>query len=208
MARSLLLPAFLSALLNALVIYVTAIQSPPPPYFTFYYPVCCFIQVYILHYVLCCHFSYFIFDFYSNSATGSCVATAVSPPTSQGPSVVPETKVFYSILTSYSRHWQGGSSLWLSPSDVRVGTRLPASVLSPCSWDAFEQGSRRSGFDSWVRKIPWRREWQPTPAFLPGEFHGQRSLVGFQVAKESWWRRHHHFHFYPNLWDLMLNDLR
>ena len=76
MARSLLLPAFLSALLNALVIYVTAIQSPPPPYFTFYYPVCCFIQVYILHYVLCCHFSYFIFDFYSNSAAGSCVATA------------------------------------------------------------------------------------------------------------------------------------
>ena len=31
---------------------------------------------------------------------------------------------------------------------------------------------------SWVRKIPWRREWQPTPVFLPGEAHGQRSLVG------------------------------
>ena len=30
----------------------------------------------------------------------------------------------------------------------------------------------------WVRKILWRREWQPTPVFLPGEFHGQRSLVG------------------------------
>ena len=29
----------------------------------------------------------------------------------------------------------------------------------------------------WVRKIPWRREWQPTPVFLPGDFHGQRSLV-------------------------------
>ena len=29
-----------------------------------------------------------------------------------------------------------------------------------------------------VRKIPWRREWQHTPVFLPGEFHGQRSLVG------------------------------
>ena len=34
-------------------------------------------------------------------------------------------------------------------------------------------------FDPWVRKIPWRREWQPTPVFLPGEFHGQRSLVGY-----------------------------
>ena len=31
---------------------------------------------------------------------------------------------------------------------------------------------------SWVGKIPWRRAWQPTPVFLPGEFHGQRSLAG------------------------------
>ena len=32
---------------------------------------------------------------------------------------------------------------------------------------------------SWVRKIPWRREWQPTPVFLPGKSHGQRSLAGY-----------------------------
>ena len=31
--------------------------------------------------------------------------------------------------------------------------------------------------DPWVRKIPWRREWQPTPVFLPREFHGQRILA-------------------------------
>ena len=31
---------------------------------------------------------------------------------------------------------------------------------------------RRPGFDRWVRKISWRREWQPTPVFTPGEFHG------------------------------------
>ena len=37
---------------------------------------------------------------------------------------------------------------------------------------------RRPRFNSWVRKIPWRREWQPTSVFLPKEFHGQRSLVG------------------------------
>jgi len=30
-----------------------------------------------------------------------------------------------------------------------------------------------------VGKIPWRREWQPTPVFLSGEFHGQRNLVGY-----------------------------
>ena len=34
------------------------------------------------------------------------------------------------------------------------------------------------GFHLWVWKIPWRRAWQPTPVFLPGEYHGQRSLVG------------------------------
>ena len=35
------------------------------------------------------------------------------------------------------------------------------------------------GFDPWIRKIPWRRKWQPTPVFLPGESHGWRSLVGY-----------------------------
>ena len=33
-------------------------------------------------------------------------------------------------------------------------------------------------FHPWFGKIPWRREWQPTPIFLPGEFHGQWSLAG------------------------------
>ena len=36
---------------------------------------------------------------------------------------------------------------------------------------------KRSGFNSSVRKIPWRRAWQPTPVFLPGESHGERSLA-------------------------------
>ena len=38
---------------------------------------------------------------------------------------------------------------------------------------------RRLGFDPWVRKILWRRKWQPTPVFLPGKSHGQRSLGGY-----------------------------
>ena len=37
---------------------------------------------------------------------------------------------------------------------------------------------KRCGFDPWVQKILWRRKWQPTPVFLPGKFHGQRSLAG------------------------------
>jgi len=38
---------------------------------------------------------------------------------------------------------------------------------------------KKSRFDSWVGKIPWRRAWQPTPVFLPGKFQGERSLVGY-----------------------------
>ena len=37
---------------------------------------------------------------------------------------------------------------------------------------------RTHGFNSWVRKTPWRKEWQLTPVFLLGEFHGQKTLVG------------------------------
>ena len=42
-------------------------------------------------------------------------------------------------------------------------------------------------FDPCVGKIPWRRAWQPTPVFLPGKSHGQRSLVGYSPwgRKES-----------------------
>jgi len=38
---------------------------------------------------------------------------------------------------------------------------------------------KRHGFNPWVEQIPWRRASQPTPVFLPGESHGQRSLVGY-----------------------------
>ena len=38
----------------------------------------------------------------------------------------------------------------------------------------------RPGFDPWGGKIPWRRKWQPTPVFLPGKSHGQRSLAGYR----------------------------
>ena len=46
---------------------------------------------------------------------------------------------------------------------------------------------KRCGFTPWVGKIPRRSEWQPTPVFLPGKFHGQRSLVGYSPGgcKES-----------------------
>ena len=44
---------------------------------------------------------------------------------------------------------------------------------------------RRWGFDPWIRKISWWRKWQPTPVFLPGKAHGQRSFMGYS----PWGRR-------------------
>ena len=38
---------------------------------------------------------------------------------------------------------------------------------------------KRRRFNPWIGKIPWRRAWQPTSVFLPGDSHGQRSLVGY-----------------------------
>ena len=40
---------------------------------------------------------------------------------------------------------------------------------------------KRCRFSPWAWKIPWRRKWQPTPIFLPGESHGQRSLAGYSL---------------------------
>ena len=49
------------------------------------------------------------------------------------------------------------------------------------------QRHKRHGFNPWVEKIPWTGAWQPTPVFLPGESHGQRSLADYSPwgCKES-----------------------
>ena len=59
-------------------------------------------------------------------------------------------------------------------------------------------GEQETGFDPWVGKIPWRRKWQSTPVFLPGESRGQSSLEGYspQGCKESDMTQHMHAHTY------------
>ena len=58
------------------------------------------------------------------------------------------------------------------------------------------QGRRckRHVFNPWVEKMPWRRRWLPTPVFLPGKSHGQRSLVGYGPwgHKHDWPTEHIH----------------
>ena len=62
---------------------------------------------------------------------------------------------------------------WLSSSRAVIG--LPwwlSSEESPCQ-------CKWPGFNPWIRKIPWRRKWQPTPVFLLGNSHRQRNLSGY-----------------------------
>ena len=50
---------------------------------------------------------------------------------------------------------------------------------------------RKCRFDPWIGKIPWSRKWQPTPVFLPGTSHGQKSLAGFRPWVEKTWTWQH-----------------
>ena len=50
------------------------------------------------------------------------------------------------------------------------------------TYEAMSQGVKNLPTNAemqWVGNIPWRSKWQPTPIFLPGDFHGQKSLVGY-----------------------------
>ena len=48
-------------------------------------------------------------------------------------------------------------------------------------WQSICLQCRRHEFDPWIGKILWRRKWQATPVFLPGECHGPRKLVGYSA---------------------------
>ena len=71
----------------------------------------------------------------------------------------------------WHRSPQKGIPWWLSGKEISLQCRR----------------HKRRGFNPWVKKIPWRRQWLPTPVFLPGEFHVQRSLVSYSPwgCKES-----------------------
>ena len=70
--------------------------------------------------------------------------------------------IFYSRGSSWHRDW----------------TRISC-LFQHCQADCQCRRHKRHGFNSRVGKIPWKRAWQPTPVFLPGESHGQRSLADY-----------------------------
>ena len=77
-------------------------------------------------------------------------------------------------------HWPMTAITFLLDAGLRLGIPGDASGTSLPM-----RGYKRRGFHLWVRKIIWKRAWQPTPVFLPGESHGQRSMAGYS----PWWQR-------------------
>ena len=75
--------------------------------------------------------------------------------------------------------WQ--PHLWSWAAEDSRGSYFERSPSGSTGKEPICQGRRcwRHRFDSWVRKMPWRRKWQPTPVFLPGKSHGQRNLAGY-----------------------------
>ena len=88
--------------------------------------------------------------------------------------------------------------LLLLPSSIRKVNHLFTVVFRPLPTMPTMWGP---GFNPWVGKIPWRRKWQPTPVFLPGEFHGWWNLVGYspwgRKELDTTERLHFHSHFRP-----------
>ena len=84
-----------------------------------------------------------------------------------------------------------GLAMWLGFGQWKCGFPDGVSGKEPtCQCKRY----KRRGFNPWVRKIPWRRAWQPTPVFLPRESHGQRNLTDYSpwgckeldTTEETW----------------------
>ena len=84
--------------------------------------------------------------------------------------------------------WDANTNLMQSHPEKR-GAYCLGSSLWWLTWRRICLPCRRPGFDPWVRKIPWRREWQPTLVFSPGKSHGRRSLTGYSLWGHKSWTR-------------------
>ena len=76
--------------------------------------------------------------------------------------------------------WQiDGETMEMVTDFIFLGSKI--NVDDDCSSEVKASASNvgKPRFDPWVGKIPWRRKWEPTPVFLPGESHGQRSLATY-----------------------------
>ena len=119
-------------------------------------------------------------------------------------------------VNSGSWWWTGRPGVLQSMGSKRVGhdwaTELNWTELRPwasqlAQWWRIHLTIRRCGFKPWVRKILWRRKWQPNPVFLPRKLHGQRSLEGSQrvrhdlAAKPQQHDQSEHVQAAPRVWE-------
>ena len=96
-------------------------------------------------------------------------------------------KIYYFFnFLFYTRVWLINNVVIVSGGHQRdSATHIHVSILPQESFPGGASGKgpackcRRCGFDLWVRKIPWRRAWQPTPVFLPQQCHLHRILAGY-----------------------------
>ena len=113
-------------------------------------------------------------------------SAAYGTPMSSQPSCWLHTQVHPLFISEFGTHYYPFYPCLLGisrPNEILYGSIFVQLVSSR----GFLSGSERKesacnpggrpGFNPWVRKIPWRRKWLPTPVCLPGESHGQRSLA-------------------------------
>ena len=95
------------------------------------------------------------------------------------------------LMTPWTVAHQAPQSMGFSRQEYCSGVPLPSPIFPGGAigkeFACHCRGRKKLRFDPWVRKIRWRRKWQPTPVFLCGKYHGQRSLAGYspQGCKES-----------------------
>ena len=86
------------------------------------------------------------------------------------------------LVTPWIAAYQAPLSMGFSRQKYWSEVLLPSPFPGGISGQKLACQSRRCksrGFDPWVGKILWKRKWQCTPVFLPGQYHGQRSLAGY-----------------------------
>ena len=114
---------------------------------------------------------------HSRTAWMSSPEASWYPPNSS-PFFYPFPSTIHSLQSRHVMSW----NINYVTLDLSNGFLLPSNKITsntPCLQ------CRRPGFNLWVGKSSWRRKWQPTPVFLPGKSHGQRSLMSYS----SWGRK-------------------
>ena len=119
---------------------------------------------------------------------------------------------FKQFVCSCFQRWLELVSVWVDQPSSTLGAAStqgpPLNYRKVCSAQGFPGGTsgkepacqckrhKRCRFNPWVGKIPWRRAWQPTPVFLPGEPHGQRTwwATVHRVAKSKTWLKQFSMH--------------